>query len=153
MRTTLFLLFIAFANTIAFGQESKIDLKTEYDKIEQAREFFIQTLKEKQYQNLAACITRDYKTVNPGTAPWQAIAKVAEERGGIPYDSVAMYPMETVIVSDSIAYDFGKRKTYYTDNQGKSIELQDTFLAILKKGKDGNWRLHREVASGLLDKN
>lgn len=138
---------------LSFSQEPNSNLKEEYDKIEQARAFFIQTLKEKQYQNLASCITPDYKTVNPGTISWQAMAKVAEERGGIPYDSVAMYPMETVIVSDSIAYDFGNRKTYYTDNQGKSVELEDTFLAILKKGEDGNWRLHREVASGLLNKN
>ena len=64
-----------------------------------------------------------------------------------------MKPIETVIVSDSIAYDFGTRKTYYTNEKGKVIELQDTYLAILKKGKDNIWKMHRDVASGLVEEN
>ena len=133
--------------TFSFSQEPNSNLKEEYDKIERSRMFYIKTIKEKQYQNLAACIPLNYKTVNPGTVSWQAMAEIAKERGGIPYDSVSVYPMETVIVSDSVAYGSGRRKTYYTDDQGKPKELEDTFLAILKKRKDGNWRLHREVAS------
>ena len=153
MKNALFLVIPMVNVTLSFGQESNSNLKEEYEKIEQSRLFYIKTIKEKKYQNLASCVTPNYKTVNPGTASWQAMAAIAEQRGGIPYDSIVMDPMETVIVSDSVAYDFGRRKTYYTDSHGKSMELQDTFLAILKKGKDGNWRLHREVASGLLNNN
>ena len=63
-----------------------------------------------------------------------------------------MSPEETVIVSDSIAYDYGTSKVYYTNDKGESVELQDTFLVIMKKDKnDGVWRLHREVASSIVE--
>ncbi|MEX0997441.1 MAG: hypothetical protein WDZ45_10365 [Flavobacteriaceae bacterium] len=40
----------------------------------------------------------------------------------------------------------------YTKPDGESIELSDTFLVILKKDKnDVNWKLHREVASAVLE--
>ena len=59
-----------------------------------------------------------------------------------------MQPKETIIVSDSVAYDFGTSSVYYTNEQGEPVEIQDTFLAILKKDKnDGKWKLHREVAT------
>ena len=59
-----------------------------------------------------------------------------------------MKPTETIIVSDSVAYDFGTSSVYYTNEQGEPIEIEDTFLAILKKDKsDGKWKLHREVAT------
>ena len=59
-----------------------------------------------------------------------------------------MRPKETIIVSDSVAYDFGTSSTYYTNENGESIELTATFLAILKKDRnDGKWKLHREVAN------
>ncbi|NNL01733.1 MAG: hypothetical protein HKP39_05615, partial [Eudoraea sp.] len=46
-----------------------------------------------------------------------------------------------------IAYDFGVSRVYYTNSEGNVVELKDSFLVILKKDKDGTWRLHREVAS------
>ena len=59
-----------------------------------------------------------------------------------------MRPKETIIVSDSVAYDFGTSSVYYTSKEGKALEITDTFLAILKKDKeDGRWKLHREVAT------
>ena len=59
-----------------------------------------------------------------------------------------MRPRETVIVSDSVAYDFGTSSTYYTNEKGEAVELTATFLAILKKDKsDGRWKLHREVGN------
>ena len=59
-----------------------------------------------------------------------------------------MRPEETIIVSDSVAYDFGTSSVYYTNGDGKPVEIEDTFLAILKKDKeDGRWKLHREVAT------
>jgi len=96
------------------------------------------------YKKLA---TADVKTVGPGSEDWKTMYELGADRGRFPYDSIVMTPTETVIVSDSIAYDYGTSKVYYTDENGQSLLLEDTFLAILKKDKDGVWKLHREVAS------
>ena len=49
-----------------------------------------------------------------------------------------------------MAYDWGSSKTYYTNKEGEKIELRNSFLAILKK-IDGEWKLHREVASSVIE--
>lgn len=59
-----------------------------------------------------------------------------------------MNPKETVIVSDSVAYDYGTSQVFYTNENGEEVMLTNSFLVIMKKVQDGNWRLHREVASG-----
>ncbi len=123
-------------------------LAEEYTKLEETRELFQKALKEKRYQDISAYMTSNAEAVGPGTKAWRAMREEAKSRGIFPYDSIRMYPKETVIVSDTVAYDYGVSKVYYSNAKGELIELQDTFLVILKKGKDGKWRLHREVASG-----
>ena len=146
-------LTLAYVCRASLGQSLTVDIKSEYDNIEASRTLFTQSLKSKDYLPLMKCVTKNFISINPGTVPWKVINEMFEKRGGIPYDSVQMKPIETVIVSDSIAYDFGTRKTYYTNEQGKVVELQDTYLAILKKGKDNIWKMHRDVASGLVEEN
>jgi len=75
-----------------------------------------------------------------------------EPFGQFSYDSIRMQPIETVIVSDTVAYDFGTSSVFYTNENGEPVELEDTFLVILKKDKkDGKWRIHREVASAVVE--
>ncbi|QLE02412.1 hypothetical protein HX109_12905 [Galbibacter sp. BG1] len=63
-----------------------------------------------------------------------------------------MRPQENIIASDSIAYDFGTSSVYYTNAAGEPIELDDTFLVILKKDKgDGKWKIYREVSSVIVE--
>ncbi|MEM1406282.1 MAG: nuclear transport factor 2 family protein [Bacteroidota bacterium] len=151
MKIALYLCSLLFGYTASFGQVPQTDLKKEYQKIEATRTLFTESLKGKDYAKLLDCIAKDFISINPGTEPFIALNEIFKERGGIPYDSIFMYPKETVIVSDSVAYDFGTRKSYYTDNQGKPVELQDTYLTLLKKGKDQRWKVYREVASGFLE--
>lgn len=61
-----------------------------------------------------------------------------------------MTPKETVILSDTMAYDFGVSRTYYTDENGTVHEMGDSFLVLLKK-VDGEWKLYRELASSLVE--
>ena len=75
----------------------------------------------------------------------------AERGTPFPYDSIRMHPIEAVLASDSVAWDFGTSRVYYTDADGVVRELRDTDLAILTKGPDGVWRLHREVASSRVE--
>ena len=127
--------------------KQQLDLKSEMDRINETRAAFQLAIKEGRYQDLQKLATADVKTVGPGSEDWMTMYELGADRGRFPYDSIVMTPTETVIVSDSIAYDYGTSKVYYTDENGQSLLLEDTFLAILKKDKDGVWKLHREVAS------
>ena len=130
----------------------KLDVEKELAEIEQMRTDFQNTVKEKRYEDLGNFATRDMISVGPGSEEWIAYRKLREENGNkFRYDSIKMTPKETVIVSDSIAYDFGVSSMYYTDEGGKVHELEDTFLVILKKTRDGKWKLHRELASSKVD--
>lgn len=128
-----------------------LDREIERSGIEETRTSFELAIKEGRYDDIQTFTTDDFIAVGPGSVEWNAMYALGEERGSFPYDSIAMNPIETVIVSDSIAYDFGTSKVYYTDQNGQAHMLEDTFLAILKKDKDGVWKLHRELASSRVN--
>lgn len=130
-----------------------IDVAAEVEAINQLRASFQQTIKEKRYDDLGQYATADMKGVSPGSTDWLEYRKQREARlGKFSYDSIIMTPQETVIASDSIAYDYGTSKVYYTNDKGESVELQDTFIVILKKDKEDNrWKIHREVASAIVE--
>jgi ketosteroid isomerase-like protein len=124
-----------------------IDIQAELASIEQTRQTFMKAVKEGDGETIGKMVTKDAKTISPGSSDWSEMYKISQNQGPFPYDSIIMFPKETIIVSDSVAYDFGVSHVYYTNNEGIVVELKDNFLAILKKGNDGIWRLHREVAS------
>jgi len=155
LKTITLILIVAVMNSCTTSEEKehseKPDIKAELARIEQMRANFQQAIKEKRYGDLKKYSTKDIVAIGPGTAEWQAYRKMREKPKGLfSYDSIIMHPKETVIVSDSVAYDFGVSSVYYTDSLGNTVELKDSFLVILKKDKEGNWRLHREMASGLV---
>lgn len=143
----ILLCLLAFGCSSEQSTKSKLNISAELAGIEQTRNSFQSALKEKNYDIIRGLVTKDVITISPGSEDWNTMYKKNQERGPFPYDSIIMNPSETVIVSDSIAYDFGVSKVYYTDSIGNVVELKDSFLAILKKEEDGIWRLHREVAS------
>lgn len=116
--------------------------------IEETRAAFIAALKASRPQDLRGLVTADFRNVGPGAPEWELMRELGASRNTpFPYDSIAMRPIETVVVNDSVAWDFGTSTVYFTNEQGEVQELQNTFLAILKKGTDGVWRLHRELAT------
>jgi ketosteroid isomerase-like protein len=127
-----------------------IDIQAELASIEKTRQTFMQAVKEGDGETIGKIVTADVKTISPGSSDWREMYETSKNQGPFPYDSIIMYPKETILVSDSIAYDFGVSHIYYTNSEGIAVELKDTFLAILKKGRDGIWRLHREVASSKI---
>jgi ketosteroid isomerase-like protein len=131
---------------------SNIDIIAELNSIEATRRTFMKAVKEGDGETIGKMVTKDAKTISPGSSDWNEMYKISENKGPFPYNSIIMFPKETVIVSDSIAYDFGVSHVYYTNSEGTVVELKDNFLAILKKGNDGIWRLHREVASSNVTK-
>jgi ketosteroid isomerase-like protein len=131
-----------------------IDMEAEMASIEETRNGFMQAIKEKRYGDLRLFATADIISLTPICGPWEEYKSLrASQEGLFSYDSLIMKPKETVIVSDSVAYDFGTSSVYYTNAEGAPIEIKDTYLAIIKKDKnDGVWRLHREIATtNLLD--
>ncbi|QSE98963.1 YybH family protein [Fulvivirga lutea] len=131
--------------------EPPLDIQAELEKIEQVRASFQQTVKEKRYNELGKFVTPDLISVGPGSEDWVAYRKLRELHGNkFRYDSIIMRPKETVILSDTMAYDFGVSSMYYTDEKGTVHELEDTFLVLMKKTKDGEWKLYRELASSLV---
>ncbi|WP_439153348.1 YybH family protein [Winogradskyella sp.] len=130
-----------------FSNTHTLDIQNELASIEKTRQIFMKAVKEGDGETIGKMVTKNAKTISPGSNDWGEMYKTAKNQGPFPYDSITMFPKETIIASDSIAYDFGISHVYYTNSEGNVVELKDSFLAILKKGKDGVWRLHREVAS------
>ena len=129
------------------SNDNTIDIQTELASIENTRQTFMKAVKRGDGETIEKMVTKDVKIVSPGDSGWSEMYTTSKNQGPFPYDSIIMFPKETIIASDSIAYDFGVSHVYYTNSEGIVVELKDSFLAILKKGKDGIWRLHREVAS------
>ena len=132
-------------------QTNEIDVEAKLAKIEQVRKSFEQTVKESRYEDLGKFTTEDMISIGPGSEDWIAYRKLREQHGNkFRYDSIKMNPKETVILSDTMAYDFGISSVYYTDESGTVHKMEDTFMVIMKKTKDGEWKLHRELASSLV---
>jgi ketosteroid isomerase-like protein len=131
------------------SNKEEIDILKELESIEETRAGFELAIKEKRYADLKDYATEDLISLTPICGEWEEYKKLREHPNEFfSYDSLIMRPEETVIVSDSVAYDFGTSSVYYTNAEGKPVEISDTFLAILKKDKkDGRWKLHREVAT------
>lgn len=126
-----------------------IDIQAELESIEETRAGFELAIKEKRYADLKNYATADLISLTPICGEWEEYKRLRENPKDLfSYDSLVMRPEETIIVSDSVTYDFGTSSVYYTNGEGKPVEISDTFLAILKKDKkDGRWKLHREVAT------
>jgi len=149
---TLFLLSCNEKNNkteIKLTDIKEFDIQEELSSIEETRKGFQLAIKEKRYADLRNFASKDIISLTPVCGTWEEYKRLRNEPvGSFSYDSLVMRPKETIIVSDSVAYDFGTSSVYYTNEQGEPVEIQDTFLAILKKDKnDGKWKLHREVAT------
>ncbi|MDH7914208.1 hypothetical protein [Winogradskyella sp. SYSU M77433] len=126
-----------------------IDTEAELAAIEELRKGFTTAIKENRFADLKNYSMSNVKSYDPDCGYWATYKRLREKpTGAYHYDSLVMRPVETKLVSDSIAYDFGTSSTYYTNAEGEHIELTATFLALLKKDKaDGKWKLFREVAN------
>lgn len=128
---------------------SEIDIQAELELIEETRNAYQLAIKENRFGDLKYYAIKGAKALTPDCGTWTSFNKLSKNPiGEFQYDSLVMRPVETTIVSDSVAYDFGTSSTYYTNENGEAIELTANFLAILKKDKnDGQWKLFREVAN------
>jgi len=130
--------------------EEPLDQAAELQAIETLRSSFSQAINEGRYEDLGKWVSKDVKTVRAGGKGWDDMYALAGSRGRFPYDSIVMTPTETVLLNDSVAYDWGTSRVYYTNDNGEAVELRDAFLVLLKK-ENGEWKLFREVASSHVE--
>ncbi|MBI1392859.1 MAG: DUF4440 domain-containing protein [Alphaproteobacteria bacterium] len=85
--------------------------------------------------------------VQPGSDAWRAMQAAA---GGAPFPPgarIKITPIETEVISDEWAYEFGSSVvTYPAGADGDETAIRDTYLILFRKA-DGRWRPYREVAS------
>jgi hypothetical protein len=96
-------------------EEKAIDVAQELQSIELLRAGFQQAIKEGRWDDLRMYAHPDIKAIGPGHPKWAEMYALRGDRGMFPYDSLVMSPRETVIMNDSMAYDFGTSMTYTTD--------------------------------------
>ncbi len=140
-------LFVLAIILVAGCQTESIDYEKEYAAIEESRAGFEQAIAEGRWSDLGDLSAEGIITVGAGSADYAKMYELGQNRGTFPYDSIKMHPVETIIVNDTLAYDFGYSEIFYTDENGNTVKLDNSFLAIIKKEEDGVWRLFREVMS------
>ena len=130
-------------------EENTFDYEAEMASIEETRAAVQLAIKEKRYEDLRQFGHPGIITLTPICGEWEEYKRLrANPNELFSYDSIAMTPRETVILNDSMAYDFGTSVVYYTNGEGEPTQITDTFLAIVRKDKnDGRWKLFREVAT------
>lgn len=132
---------------MACTPKKNYNIEEELAKIEETRAGFAKLLAEKRYQDIGQFTAEGIISIGPGSMDYGAMYALSQERGAFPYDSIKMHPLQTVIIDDTLAYDFGWSEVFYTNEEGEVIRLDNSFLALIKKEDDGVWRLWREVAS------
>ncbi|MCM8569896.1 hypothetical protein NE848_10930 [Gramella jeungdoensis] len=131
------------------AEDNPINMNEELALIEETRSNFENAIAEKRYEDLSKYATADLISLTPICGEWEEYKNLIKNPDGLfSYDSIRMNPEETIILNDSVAYDFGTSSSFYTNSEGKAVEIKASFLAILKKDKkDEVWKLHREVAT------
>lgn len=129
---------------------TELDVAKELAELNEMRDAFQLAIKEGRYDDLRKYAHPDIIAIGPGHPNWADMYALRGERGMFPYDSIVMSPQETVIMNDSMAYDFGTSAVYTTDANDSLVILRDSFLVLLRKDSTGNWKLFREVASSKI---
>ncbi|NGP75462.1 nuclear transport factor 2 family protein [Balneolaceae bacterium YR4-1] len=100
-------------------------------------------------ENLSNLVTQDVLMVQPGTSDWDAMR--ANAQGPFPAGAtISITPKEIQVISNDWVFEMGTSVITYTAADSDSpTTLRDTYLIILKRTDDG-WKVHREVASGMI---
>jgi uncharacterized protein (TIGR02246 family) len=135
-------IFIVLA-TVGCNQ-TKIDKKTEGDKVMQLSKEWSQTIATKDVDKIVSFWTDDAFLMQEGQAPLkgkQAIRKMVEESFKIPGFSISWQP-QSVEVSDcgDMAYLIENAHVSFTDSMGKAITINNKAVSIWRKQADGTWK-------------
>ena len=156
MLRSRYLASLIFATTVSFtacqpqeqqaSQVAAVDTAAVVATIDSLRALYEQTVATGDFETMAGMLADGAVMVGPGGPQWDSL-RAASEFPWPPGATLDISPIETVVLSEEWAYDFGTSiATYTPDGASEPRTLHDTYLLLLRNTQDG-WKLYREVAS------
>lgn len=113
------------------------------------RASYEQSVATGDFETMASMLASDAVMVGPGGPAWDSL-RTASEYPWPPGATLEITPIETEVLNEEWAYDFGTSTATYTPTGASEPRtVHDTYLLLLRNTGDG-WKLYREVASPAL---
>lgn len=117
--------------------------------IDSMRTLYEQSVARGDFETMSGMLADGAVMVGPGGPSWDSL-RAASPYPWPPGATLEITPLETVVLSEEWAYDFGTSMATYTPpGASERRTLRDTYLLLLRNTEDG-WKLYREVASPSL---
>lgn len=127
-------------------QRAPVDTAAVIATIDSLRALYEQTVATGDFETMGTLLADEAVMVGPGGPQWDSL-RTASEYPWPPGATLDITPIETIVMSEEWAYDFGTSTATYTpEGTGEARTLRDTYLLLLRNTSDG-WKLYREVAS------
>lgn len=128
------------------SQAAAVDTAAVIATIDSLRALYEQTVATGDFETMGSMLADGAVMVGPGGPQWDSL-RAASEFPWPPGATLDITPIETVVLSEEWAYDFGTSTATYTpEGASEPRTLRDTYLLLLQNTEDG-WKLYREVAS------
>lgn len=128
------------------SQAAALDTAAVIAVIDSMRALYEQTVAESDFETMGSLLADGVVAVGPGGPQWDSL-RAASENPWPPGATLEITPIETVVMSEEWAYDFGTSTATYTpEGASDPRTLRDTYLLLLRNTEDG-WKIYREVSS------
>lgn len=128
------------------SQAASVDTAEVVATIDSLRALYEQTVATGDFETMGSMLAEGAVMVGPGGPQWDSL-RAASEYPWPPGATLDITSIETVVLSEEWAYDFGTSTATYTpEGASEPRTLRDTYLLLLRNTEDG-WKLYREVAS------
>lgn len=130
-------------------QAVAVDTSAVIATIDSLRTLFEQTVATGDFETMSSMLANGAVMVGPGGPQWDSL-RTASAFPWPPGATLDIEPIETVVLNEEWAYDFGTSTATYTPAGASEPQvLHDTYLLLLRNTESG-WKLYREVASPAL---
>jgi len=131
------------------GQPAAVDTAAVIAIIDSMRTLYEQAVATGDFETMGRMLADGAVMVGPRGPQWDSL-RAASEYPWPPGATLDIRPIETVILSEEWAYEFGTSTATYTpEAANQPMTLHDTYLLLVRNTEQG-WKLYREVASPAL---
>lgn len=128
------------------GEDQQADTAGVIATVDSMRTLYEQSVAQGNFETMLGMLAEGAIMVGPGGPSWDSL-RTASPDPWPPGATIEITPIETVVLSEEWAYDFGTSiATYTPPGAGEERTLHDTYLLLLRNTEDG-WKIYREVAS------
>lgn len=128
------------------SRAASVDTAVVIATIDSLRALYEQTVATGDFETMGSMLAEGAVMVGPGGPQWDSL-RAASEHPWPPGATLDITPIETMVLGEEWAYDFGTSTATYTpEGSSEPRTLRDTYLLVLRNTEDG-WKLYREVAS------